>query len=101
VAFILRQGLTTIDFGDTDELEQLRRLWEILTVLEATNTLKESPEHELYQCIEATPEAFDRIVEKQIEGIEREVTDLNTEAEKLKREIEELGGGEAPGPERI
>ena len=65
---------------------------EIIVVLEATNVLKESPDWEPHQLVECEPEIFDRVVEKRIAGINAEVTELKTQAEKLEREIAELGG---------
>lgn len=64
----------------------------MISVLEATNGLKESPDWELHQLVEREPEVFERVVEKQIAGITVEVTELKTQAEKLEREIAELGG---------
>ena len=65
--FILRQGWMAIDLGETDELEQLHKLFtsleaEIIAVIEATDTLKESPDYELYQITEKEPEVFERVV---------------------------------------
>ncbi len=97
VGFVLRQGWSAIEFGDSDEADNLRKLWEsleaeIITVLDATNALKESPDWELHQLVEREPEVFERVVERQIEGINAEVTELKTQAEKLEREIAELEG---------
>ncbi|MDZ4404597.1 exonuclease domain-containing protein [Prosthecobacter sp.] len=101
--YILRQGWTAIDLGDTDELDQLQKLLhsleaEIIAVIEATAALKESTSYELYQIIEQEPEAFDQIIAKQAEGISQEVEQLKAEAERLKEEIIELSGDEASVP---
>ncbi len=97
--YVLRHGWTAIDLGDSDELEQLQKLFnsleaEIIAVIEATDALKESPDYELYQITEREPEVFERVVERQIAGIEIELAQLKTEAGRLEREIEELGGTE-------
>ncbi len=102
IGFVLRQGWTAIDFGETDELDQLQWLWEsleaeILTVIEATNSLKESPDWELHQLVQREPEVFDRVVEKQIAGINAEVAELKSQAEKLGKEIRELSGTDEVG----
>jgi len=93
--------MTAIDLSDTDELEQLQKLFnsleaEIIAVIEATDALKESSDYELYQITEREPEVFERVVERQIAGIEEELTGLKTEAERLAKEIVELTGTDAP-----
>ena len=95
--FMMRRGWATIDLGDTDELDQLQKLFnsleaEIIAVIEATDVLKESPDYELYQITEQKPEMFERVVEQQIVGIDEELTQLKTEADRLKKEIVELCG---------
>jgi hypothetical protein len=89
-----------IDLSDTDELEQLQKLFtsletEIIAVIEATDALKESSDYELYQITEHEPEVFERVVGQQIAGLDTELTELKTEAERLKREIVELCGEDA------
>jgi DNA polymerase-3 subunit epsilon len=98
--FILRQGWMAIDLSDTDELEQLQKLFtsletEIIAVIEATDALKESSDYELYQITEHEPEVFERVVGQQIAGLDTELTELKTEAERLKKEIVELCGKDA------
>ncbi len=102
IGFVLRQGWTAIDFGETDEQDHLQRLWEsleaeILAMIEATNALKECQDWELHQLVQREPEVFERVVEKQIEGINTEVTELKSQAEKLEKEIRELTGSDAVG----
>jgi hypothetical protein len=97
----MRHGWTAIDLGDTNEVEQLQKLFnsleaEIIAVIEATDVLKESPDYELYQITEQKPEVFERVVEQQIAGITEELTGLKTAAERLEKEIVELGGTDAP-----
>ena len=99
MGYVMRQGWTAIDLGDTDELEQLQKLFnsleaEIITVIAATDALKESPDYELYQFTEQKPEMFERVVDQQIEGINGELTSLKADAQRLAKEIEELGGEE-------
>jgi hypothetical protein len=100
--FMMRHGWTAIDLGDTDELDQLQKLFnsleaEIIAVIEATDALKESPDYELYHITEKEPEVFERVIEQQIMGIDEELTQLKTEAERLKREIVELTGEDVQG----
>lgn len=98
--FMMRHGWATIELGDTDELEQLQKLFksleaEIIAVIEATDALRESPDYELYQITEREPEVFERVVGQQIMGLDAELAELKAEAERLKREIVELCGEEA------
>ena len=98
--YVMGHGWTAIDLGDTDELEQLQKLFnslevEIIAVIEATDALKESPDYELYHITEQEPEVFECVVEQQIAGINEELTQLKTEAERLKKEIVELTGEDA------
>jgi DNA polymerase-3 subunit epsilon len=103
--FILRQGWAALDFGEEREIAQLRRLWtrielEIIRVLEAGNALKESPDYELHRLTTQTPAFFDETVKRHVESLEKELGLLESEAEGLAREIEELTGESAIGHDR-
>jgi hypothetical protein len=67
-----------------------------MTVIEALNSLRASPGHELYQMAEKEPAFFDRVVEKRAATLEEELAQLRAEAEKLREEIIELAGEDAP-----
>jgi len=100
-AYMLRQGWASIDFSDTDEFGQLQKLFnsleaEILSVIEAIDALKESDSYELFQIVEKDPEILARVIRQQIKGINEEVSKLKAQAERLKREIAELSGDDAP-----
>ena len=80
----------------------MRRLWthielEIVRVLEAGNALKESPDYELHRLTTQTPAFFDETVRRQGEGLEKELAALESQAEELAKEIEELTGEAVPG----
>ena len=95
--FVLRKGWTAIQFGDSNEVVQLRKLWEsleaeILKVLEAVNALKESPDWELLQLVSSNSDFFENIVEAQTEKINSEVEALTEESVKLADEICLLSG---------
>ena len=99
--YILRQGWASLDFRDEEQVSRLRKLWEslemeILSVLEATNQLHESPEFELHELIAKKPEMLDSVVGKQTGQIEAEITALKGEADQLGKEIEELTGDAPP-----
>ena len=100
--FVLRQGWAALDFGEEREIAQLRRLWtrielEIIRVLDAGNALKESPEYELHRLTTQTAAFFDKTVRRHVEAIEKEMVALQTQAEELAKEIEELTGVSAIG----
>jgi uncharacterized coiled-coil DUF342 family protein len=78
-------------------LESLEK--EILSVLEATNQLRESPEFELYELIAEKAEMFDDVVAKQTTLLEKEISDLTNEADKLSNEIGKLTTQREPGEE--
>ena len=97
MGFILRRGWAALDFGEERELAQLRRLWtrielEIIRVLEAGHTLKESPDYELHRLTTRTPAFFDETVKRHVESLEKELTRMESEAVELAQEIEELTG---------
>ena len=82
-------------------MARLRKLWEsleleILSVLEAMNRLKESPDYELHRLTTQTPAFFDETVGRHIESLEKEIVSLQCEADELAKEIEELTGEAAP-----
>ncbi len=95
--FILRQGWASLDFADTEQIAQLRRLWEsieleIVRVLEALNALRESPDYELHRLTTRSPAFFDETVGRHIETLEKEIGGLEIQAGELEREIAELTG---------
>ena len=94
---VLRQGWTNLDFADDEQVAQLRKLWEsleleILSVLEASNQLRESAEFELYQLVTKKPDLLDQIAAKQSQSLEAEIAKMKSEAEALAGEIEALTG---------
>jgi len=104
--FILRQGWAGLDFSDGVELAQLRRLHqtlqlEIMSVIEALNRLRESPDYELCQLSERKPGVLDELAAERAMVLERESTELEKQAERLAGEIEELGGEAAANGGRM
>ena len=95
--FIRRQGWAGLDFSDGAELAQLRRLHEtlqleIISVLEALNRLRASPDYELCQLSERKPGVLEELAAERARVLEKESGELAKEAERLAGEIEELGG---------
>ncbi len=93
--FILRQGWTNLDFDDSLQIGQLRKLWEslqaeILAVIEATNALRESAEYELHTLVAEKPKLLETVIGQQITQIEAEIGRMKDEEAKLEREIGEL-----------
>jgi len=64
-------------------------------MLEATNRLRESADFELYELTAKQPKMLDRVVAKQVTGLEAEIAKLKSDAERLGREI----GKDWPGNE--
>ena len=93
--FILRQGWRSLDFSEEVELAQLGRLYEtlqleIITVLESLTLLRESPDYELCQRVEATPAMLDNLAKERLKMLERESAELEQQAARLGGEIAEL-----------
>lgn len=100
-AFILRQGWTSLDFREEEEVAHLQKLWEslereIASVLQATKQLHESPEFELYELTAKSPEMLDGVVAKQIKSVEAEIARLQNESNQLGEKIEQLTGQAVP-----
>lgn len=100
--YILRQGWMAIDLNDSDELEQLQKLLksleaEILEAIKALDELQESSVYKLYKIVEEDPNALDELMQLQIQAVQKQVGELQIEAERLKNEITELTGEAVPG----
>jgi len=100
--FILRQGWATLDFGEEEELTQLRRLYdtlqiEIINALESLNQLRESPDYELCQITDTAPQVLTELAAARAAALAQEGAELERQAAQLTQEIEELSG-EAPAP---
>ncbi len=93
--FILRQGWASLDFGDAEELTQLRRLHEtlekeIVIVAESLKRLRESPDYELCQLSDQKPGVLDELAAERTKQLEAEIAELEKQAEQLASEIKEL-----------
>jgi DNA polymerase-3 subunit epsilon len=96
-SFILRQGWTALDLAEANEIASLRKLLdtlnaEIINKLEALNNLHESSDYDLHQRCQRQPGLLDEVGADLAKAISAEIARLETEAEKLKREIAELVG---------
>src|ERR1035438_9283152 len=86
--FILRQGWAKLDFGDREELTQLRRLHETLlaeikAVAKSLEQLRASPDYELCQLAEQKPGVLDELAAERVKQLELENAELEQQAERL------------------
>ena len=93
--FLFRKGWAKLDFGDKEELMQLRRLHETLqaeikVVIEALTQLRESPDYELCQLAEQKPGILDELAAERAKQLEIENAELEKQAERLAKEIKKL-----------
>jgi hypothetical protein len=100
--FILKQGWASLDFREEEQAKRLEKLLEsleteILSVTEARERLRKSPEFELYELTAKKPEMLDAVALKQTALLEKEIADLKGEAERLAEEIGKLTGSPPPG----
>jgi DNA polymerase-3 subunit epsilon len=96
-AFILKQGWTSVSLDPERGLKELRSLYEhlqarILEMIESLDELRASAEMEIFREVEQDEGVIGRIVAAQREELEREVADLQAEAERVAEEARELAG---------
>jgi hypothetical protein len=93
--FMFRNGWASLDFGDAEELDQLRRLHETLqkeiaSVTESLRLLRESPDYELCELNEQTSGVLDELAAERTKQLETEIAELEKQAEQLANEIKQL-----------
>ena len=71
---------------------------EIISVLEALNRLRASPDYELCQLSERKPGVLEELAVERAKLLEKEITELEVQAGRLAAEIEELSGQMPPLP---
>ena len=94
-AFVMKQGWTALDFGDERDLARLRRLYaalqnEIIVVLEAINSLRESPQYEMMALSVKWPDYIEKTAADLAARLDEEVAALRVEVEQLETEIASL-----------
>ncbi|MCF8003528.1 MAG: exonuclease [Chromatiaceae bacterium] len=99
--FLLRQGLTGLDFDDDAELVKLRQLYvtlqeRILSILAEIDELRASDAYELYRLSQERPRSIAEVADQQAQEILAELDKLEEEAKQLAEEIEKLTGSEDP-----
>jgi hypothetical protein len=93
--FLLRQGWATLDFGDQEELTQLRRLHEALKieiaeVAESLKQLRASADYELCQLAGKKPNMLDELAAERAKQLELENAELEKQAEELAIKIKKV-----------
>jgi hypothetical protein len=95
--FLLRKGWAKLDFGNVEELSQLKRLHETLqkeiaAITESLKQLRASPDYELCQLAEQKPGTLDELAAERAKQLGVEIGELEKEAERLAKEIKHLSG---------
>jgi hypothetical protein len=93
--FMLRQGWASLDFGDAEELAQLRRLHEtlekeIVIVAESLKRLRGSPDYELCRLSDQKPGVLDELAAERTKQLEAEIAELEKQSAQLASEIKKL-----------
>jgi len=104
-AFILEQGWDYVSLGDPGGIEKVRSLYDhlqtrVLTLIETIDTLKQSPDYELFLFEKEKKGVIIEVIAGQKSDLEKELKALRAEAERKAKEIEELTG-KAPGDMRV
>jgi DNA polymerase-3 subunit epsilon len=96
-AFIRQQGWASVSLDGDHTLMELRSLYEhlqarILELIETLDTLRASPDYEVFLFAEKDAAVIDTIAAAQREELEKEIEELKALAHAGEREIEELVG---------
>lgn len=95
--YVARQGWGDLVTGEVHSIEVLEGLHaslqaQVLELLNAIETFRQSPEHELHQVLAAQPKLFESIVEKYRQALSREILDLEATLAGIDAELERLAG---------
>ena len=101
-AYIAKQGWASIDLDGQSKSLNLKKLYEAIEIeiverIEALTQLRGSPDYQVAMYCDGVSERLEKVASQQIEALKVEISDLQLEATRLKNEIEELTGNEAPG----
>jgi DNA polymerase-3 subunit epsilon len=93
--FLLRKGWAALDFGDKEELAQLKRLHETLlkeiaAVAESLKQLRASPDYELCQLAGQKPGVLDELAVERTKQLEIENAELEMQVEELANKIKKV-----------
>jgi hypothetical protein len=100
--FLLKQGWGHLDFSDSIETANLRKLFEtlqlqIVLMLDALNELRRDARYELHQLSQARSGHLEEVARTHALALDEEITALAAESSVLGEEIEMLTGRPAPG----
>ena len=95
MAYIARQGWGGIDLQEALGFKELEKLYttlqlEVIKIIELLGELRDSPDYELYKLSEVNRAVIEEVAQEQIETLDQEIEALQTKANTLKVEIEEL-----------
>ena len=95
--FMARNDMGALDFDDSAEIVGLRKLFEalqfqIVSILDALNELKESPQYELHRLSSLHPNYLQQTAQEHASALAAEIKELETQAVRLDSEISELSG---------
>lgn len=96
-AFILNQGRASVSLDGERGIKELRALYEylqarILENIESLDTLRASPEMEIFHEVEHDESVIERVTAAQREEREKEIASLQAKAEPVAEEARELAG---------
>jgi phage-related minor tail protein len=96
-AFILKQGWASVSLDRDHGLKELRSLCEhlqarILEMIETLDDLRASGDYQVFQAAEKDETVIGQIVSAQREELEKEIGELETEAERVAEEAREMTG---------
>jgi len=100
-AFIAKQGWDAISIDREAAALNLKKLYEAIEIeivqrIEALSALRESSDYEVAAFCDGHPDRLDEIAKKQIRSLEVQIAELQEEADRLKHEVQELTGEDAP-----
>ena len=96
-AFILKQGWASVSLDVSRGLMELRSLYghlqaRILEMIETLDEVRASADYEVFRAAEEDESVIGRIVSAQREELQKEITELKAEAERIAGESRELVG---------
>jgi len=101
-AFLAKHGMAPISQDDSTDIDRLQTLFDslqqrILETLEVLNSLHESSGYQLHQRTETDASFFESTVAEHMRALDMEIAAMQSEADGLGLEIEQLTGTAGPG----
>jgi DNA polymerase-3 subunit epsilon len=95
--FMALQGWGTVALDDSEDIDKLMRLYEalegqIIAILEALDAMRQSAEYELHKLATAKSDFLVQVAREQSSLLAQENEALETELQRIEREIAELHG---------